>query len=104
MMKTRKYIVAAGCLFCLAALPGELRADGLKDTFSQCVEKYANHNQSVSVMLECQAAGGKLSDCKMVEGPSPVNGFDKAAMCVASSLPVGTRTGTIKVPIRFEKI
>lgn len=103
-MKTKKYIVAAGCLFCLAALSGEVQADGLKDTFSQCVEKYANHNQSVSVMLECQATGGKLSDCKMVEGPTPVNGFDKAAMCVANALPVGTRTGTIKVPIRFEKL
>jgi hypothetical protein len=28
-------------------------------------------------------------------------GFDKAALCVADYLPVGGKTGTIKVPVRF---
>jgi hypothetical protein len=52
-------------------------------------------------MLECTAADGKLTDCKVLEAPAPANGFDKAAMCVAEVLPVGTRTGSIKVPVKF---
>ncbi|GAA0559013.1 hypothetical protein GCM10008942_04360 [Rhizomicrobium electricum] len=53
-------------------------------------------------MLECTAADGKLSDCKVLEAPAPAAGFDKAALCVAEALPVGSRTGSIKVPIKFE--
>ena len=46
------------------------------------------------------AAGGKLADCKVVESNGS-KGFEKAAMCVADALPIGTKTGDIKVPIRF---
>lgn len=53
-------------------------------------------------MLECVAADGKLNDCKVLEAPTPANGFDKAAMCVAQMLPVGSRTGAIKVPVKFD--
>jgi hypothetical protein len=68
---------------------------------TQCVGKYANANDSANVMLECTAGGGKLSDCKVVENNQPNKGFDKAAVCVAGSLPVGSKTGTIRVPVRF---
>ena len=52
-------------------------------------------------MLECTAAAGKLTDCKVLEAPTPANGFDKAAMCVAEAIPVGSKTGAIKVPVKF---
>jgi hypothetical protein len=76
----------------------------LSETFSHCVEQFANAKMSAQVMLECKAEGGKLSDCKVLDAPSPVNGFDKAAMCVASALPIGSKTGTIKVPIHFDGV
>jgi hypothetical protein len=43
-----------------------------------------------------------LTDCKVTVAPSPDNGFDKAALCVANLLPIGSKTGTVKVPIRFQ--
>ncbi len=52
-------------------------------------------------MLECNAADGKLNGCKVVEAPTPANGFDKAAICVADALPIGSKTGTIRVPLKF---
>ncbi len=81
---------------------GSAFAGGLSDQFSSCVAKFANDKQSVSIMLECNAADGKLSDCKVTDAPSPANGFDKAALCVADALPIGSKTGTVKVPIRFQ--
>jgi hypothetical protein len=68
---------------------------------TECVSKFANANDAATVMLECTAGGGKLADCKVVENSTPNKGFDKAAVCVASALPVGSKTGTIRVPIRF---
>lgn len=68
---------------------------------ADCVSKFANPKLGATVMLECTAGGGKLSDCKVLEAPSPTNGFDKAAMCVAEVLPVGSKTGAIKVPVKF---
>jgi len=68
---------------------------------TECVSKFANANDAATVMLECTAGGGKLSDCKVVENTTPNKGFEKAAVCVASGLPVGSKTGAIRVPIRF---
>ncbi len=76
-------------------------AEGLSDQMADCVNKFANPKMGATVMLQCTAGGGKLSNCKVLEAPTPANGFDKAAMCVADVLPVGSRTGTIKVPVRF---
>jgi hypothetical protein len=76
-------------------------AGSLAEQFAACASKFANTKTSASVMLECNAADGKLSDCKVLEAPSPAAGFDKAAMCVAEALPVGSRTGSIKVPVKF---
>ena len=52
-------------------------------------------------MLECNAGGGKLGGCKVVDNSAPGKGFDKAAVCVAGFLPVGAKTGTIRVPVKF---
>ena len=102
-MLSRKFVAAvvgaAGIMMVVEpALAGDLASQ-----FRECVSKYANNRQSVSVMLQCTAANGKLSDCTVTDAPSPVNGFDKAAICVADILPIGSKTGSVKVPIRFEK-
>lgn len=70
--------------------------------FSKCVTKFARSTQGATVTLECVAANGKVSDCKVLDGPVPRNGFDHAALCVADYLPVGSKTGTINFPIKFE--
>lgn len=90
----------AAALAMLVATPA--MAGSLAEQFANCAVKFANPRSSASVMLECTAADGKLSDCKVLEAPTPAQGFDKAAMCVAEALPVGSRTGQIKVPIKFE--
>jgi hypothetical protein len=96
MIKT--VLTAAAALMTFAAASS---AGGLSEQFTACAAKFANTKLSATVMLECTAADGKLSDCKVLEAPAPANGFDKAAMCVAEVLPIGTRTGAIKVPVKF---
>jgi len=77
-------------------------ADGsFADHMNTCVDKFASASDSASVVLECSAGGGKLSDCKVVENSAPSKGFDKAAICVAEFLPIGAKTGTIRVPLKF---
>ena len=92
--------VAGAAVAMLIATPAV--AGSLAEQFASCASKFASSKQAASVMLECTAADGKLSGCKVLEAPSPAAGFDKAAMCVADALPVGSRTGSIKVPIKFE--
>jgi len=77
-------------------------AGSLAEQFASCASKFASTAKSASVMLECNAADGKLADCKVIDAPAPAAGFDKAALCVAEALPIGSRTGTVKVPIKFE--
>ena len=101
-MGLKKSVGFAVCFAGAVAFAGPAAAASLSDAFNSCVSKFANDKQSVSVMLECNAADGKLSDCKVTDAPSPTNGFDKAALCVADILPVGSKTGTVKVPIRFQ--
>ncbi len=72
-----------------------------QDRVDQCLERHANTHDAASVTLQCTASGGKLNDCKVVDNSSPGKGFDKAAMCVAESLPMGAKTGDIKIPVRF---
>lgn len=73
----------------------------LSDQYISCVTKHADPKVGATVMLECIAGDGKLTNCKVLEAPSPANGFDKAAMCVAEAIPVGSKTGPIKVPLKF---
>ena len=66
----------------------------------RCLSQFANANDSATVTLECEAAGGKLDACKVVDNTGG-KGFGQAAVCVAKEIPIGDKTGTIKVPVRF---
>jgi hypothetical protein len=100
----RKLTVITAALAGMVSLAGSVQAGSLSEAYGTCVERFANHKQTVTVMLLCTAADGKLADCKVLEAPSPANGFDKAAMCVADVLPIGSKTGPIKVPILFQAL
>jgi phage terminase large subunit-like protein len=76
-------------------------ASSFEDSMSRCLSKNANTRDSAVVMLDCNADAGKLSGCKVVSESVPGKGFDKAALCVADVLPIGSRTGQVKVPLRF---
>lgn len=84
------------------AMVGSAAADAksYQAAVEKCVNEYANSNDAATVTLECQAAGGKLDACKVVDNTGG-KGFGQAAMCVAKEIPIGDKTGTIKVPVRF---
>ena len=83
--------LGAGVALCLAFAGASSAAD-FQESMAKCLTKHANTREAAVVMLECSADAGKLSGCK---------GFDKAALCVADALPMGSKTGTVKVPMRF---
>ncbi len=101
-MRWTKCVRFAAVVASVTSFAGSTFAASLNDGFSDCVKRFANDEQSASVVLVCKASNGKLSDCKVTIAPSPENGFGKAALCVANLLPVGSITGTVKVPIRFQ--
>jgi hypothetical protein len=101
-MSFMKFGVLLAGATCVALIATPATAGSLAEQFATCASKFASSTKSASVMLECTAADGKLSDCKVIDAPSPAAGFDKAALCVADALPIGSRTGAIKVPIKFE--
>ena len=85
----------------LVAANASVAAD-FQEQMNSCLEKHANTHDKASVLLECDAQGGKLANCKVVENSAPAGkGFDKAAMCIATSMPMAGKTGTIRVPFRF---
>jgi phage-related minor tail protein len=92
-----------GAIVASLALVGNAVAAGgsYQDQVDKCVSQYANDHDSAAITLECTADAGKLSACKVVESTTSLKGFEKAAMCVAEFLPVGSKTGQIKVPVRF---
>ena len=96
----RPLVLAAGIIGALSFV-GQASAAGLQDQIQGCLTKHANTSQSAAVMLECTADGGKLTNCKVVESNAPSKGFEAAAMCVAQVLPMGGKTGQIRVPVRF---
>lgn len=98
----RKMLILAAALAGATLSAGGVQAAGLAEAYSTCVSKFASSKQTANVMLSCTAADGKLTECKVLEAPNPANGFDKAALCVAEAIPVGSKTGTIKVPILFQ--
>ena len=100
-MKHSKAIIA-GVIGSFFMAGGALADGGFQQHMSQCVEKFANAGQAASVTLECTAAAGKLADCKVVDNSAPSKGFDKAAICVAAFLPMGTKTGAVRVPLKFQ--
>lgn len=75
-------------------------AAGLKAATSACLTKHANSRDAANVTLECTAGGGKLGACKIVDNTGSA-GFGQAAICVAGNLPIGDKTGAVRVPVRF---
>jgi len=99
----KKSIAFFGAVVGALAITGGAFADGgFQEHMSQCVDKFASASDTASVTLECTAGGGKLSACKVVDNSAPNKGFDKAALCVAAFLPIGDKSGLIRVPLKFE--
>lgn len=83
------------------ALAGASNAAAFQDAMAKCLSKNANAKDAATVMLQCTATGGKLGGCTVVSDSAPGKGFDKAALCVAQAMPVGEKTGDVKIPMRF---
>jgi hypothetical protein len=96
-----KFIAVTGGVALSLSLVGASSAGSFEESMSRCLTKHANTRDSAMVMLECTADGGKLANCTVVSDSSGGKGFDKAALCVADALPMGSKTGTVKVPMRF---
>ena len=95
-------IVILGGVLAAFAIAGSAAADAksYQAAVEKCLNQYANANDAATVTLECSAAGGKLDGCKVLDNTGG-KGFGQAAMCVAKEIPIGDKTGTIKVPVRF---
>ena len=93
--------ITAGLLGAFAIV-GSAAADAksYQAAVERCLNQFANANDAATVTLECEAAGGKLDGCKVLDNTGG-KGFGQAAVCVAKELPIGDKTGTIKVPVRF---
>jgi hypothetical protein len=96
-----KFVILGGVLGAFAIV-GSAAADAksYQAAVEKCLNQYANATESATVTLECAAAGGKLDGCKVLDNTGG-KGFASAAMCVAKEIPIGDKTGTIKVPVRF---
>jgi len=84
------------------AIAGSAAADAksYQAAVERCLTQFANTSDAATVTLECSAAGGKLDGCKVLDNTGG-KGFGQAAVCVAKEIPIGDKTGTIKVPVRF---
>lgn len=96
-----KISVIFGVFACASLIGAASASASFQEHMDQCLEKHANTHDAASVTLQCTAAGGKLTDCKVVDNSLPGRGFDKAAICVAEALPMGSKTGDIKIPVKF---
>ena len=97
----KKVITVMGGISLSLVLASATAAASFEESMSRCLAKNANTRDSATVMLDCTADGGKLSSCKVLSDSAPGKGFDKAALCVAEVLPIGSKTGEVKVPMRF---
>ncbi|HYE45787.1 MAG TPA: hypothetical protein VEA44_08435 [Caulobacter sp.] len=97
----KKIIVSAVAALGMLSVAGTGSAGDLQGEMTRCLTKHANTRQAAKVTLECTASAGKLSNCKVVESEVPSKGFEAAAICVAGALPMGGKSGTIRVPLRF---
>ena len=97
----RKFVGVGGLVGAFMLVASASADGGFQTHVNQCVERFADPNSAASVVLECTAADGKLGACKVVENSAPGKGFDKAAICLADYLPMGSRTGPVRVPLRF---
>ena len=83
------------------ALSGASNAASFQENMAKCLVKNANTKDAATVMLQCTAAGGKVASCTVLSDSAPGKGFDKAALCVAQAMPMGDKTGDVKIPMRF---
>ena len=97
----KKFIALGGGLVVSLMIANAASAASFEESMARCLTKHANTRDAATVMLECNADGGKLSDCKVLQDSASGKGFDKAALCVAEALPMGSKTGLVKVPMRF---
>jgi hypothetical protein len=97
----KNIIAICGGISLSFALTGATVAGSFEDSMARCLTKNANTKEAAVVMLGCNANAGKLSGCKVISDSQPGKGFDKAALCVADALPMGGKTGEVKVPMRF---
>jgi hypothetical protein len=93
--------IAAGLVGGLFVASSSVAGGGFEEAMGACLAKHANSRDAAQVMLECTAADGKLTDCKVLSDSAAGKGFDKAAICIAEKLPMAGKTGTLKVPLRF---
>jgi len=98
MHKLKTVVGGVALSLCLA---GVSDAAGFQEAMAKCLTKNANTKDAAMVMLQCTAAGGKLGGCSVVSDSAPGKGFDKAALCVAEAMPMGDKTGEVKIPMRF---
>lgn len=101
-MKTTKLFAGVVALGFLLAGPVSA-GDKFSDRMDSCLKKHVSAKEAASVVLECNADAGKLSGCKVVENSAGGKGFDKAAVCVAEFLPMGAKSGAVRVPMKFPK-
>lgn len=99
-MIKNSFVMAMSVVGGLAIATGALADGSFQEHYSDCVDRFAATG-TANVMLECSADAGKLGGCKVLDNSAPGKGFDKAAMCVAGYLPVGSKTGVIRVPVHF---
>jgi hypothetical protein len=100
--KLKKFVAVAGAFVGAFSLTGAAMADSFQEHIDQCVSKFATNSLTASVVLECTAGSGKLSDCKVVQNSMEGKGFDKAAVCLSAYIPMGSRTGPVRVPLKFQ--
>ena len=97
----KNVIAAVGGISLSLILASATSAASFEESMARCLSKNANTRDAATVMLDCTADGGKLGNCKVLSESAPGKGFDKAALCVADVLPIGAKTGQVKVPLRF---
>jgi hypothetical protein len=97
----KKIIAVFGGVSLSLVLVSAVSAASFEESMTKCLVKNANTRDAATVMLDCTADGGKLASCKVLSDSAPGKGFDKAALCVADALPMGSKTGEVKVPMRF---
>ena len=97
----KNIIAVGGGVLISLVLASASAAASFEESMARCISKHANTRDAATVMLECSADGGKLSGCVVLQDSAAGKGFDKAALCVADALPMGSKTGQGKVPMRF---
>jgi hypothetical protein len=96
----KKKIITVAVLAGGLSITGTSIAADFQAQMNACLERHANTRDKANVLLECEAQNGKLVNCKAIENNAS-KGFEKAAICIAESMPMAGKTGAIRVPFRF---